>query len=215
MKFSKKIILIAISLLSVSGFFLNPIYAKDNFTLDIRQSVNLPGGKAAGDDSTATIPYEKSTNGEVDLAYSITVPKTKKSKWYRLCILLPADINPTVSSMDVQGTVREYFDLEKDYEKYFSTLDKRSVDNMMRYFVLRELFLKYNITSENISKYYVCLIDLNSSKDQNISKIEFTITIPESYKDGIVNSKMSNYVYTGIFEKPIGLPPKLFALKIR
>lgn len=203
-------------------FAVSPLFAKDNYVLDIRQSVNLPGGKAAGDDSTATVPYAKTTNGEVDLAYAITVPKTKKMKYYRLCILLPADVKPIVSSMDVQGTVKEYYDLDKDYDTYFSYLENNSsttlsnLDNLSRCFVLREIYKKYGIDKSTIKDYYVCLIDLSSSKDLNTSKIEFTITIPENYKNGILYSKISNYAFTeGIGAKEVDLPPKLFSVKIR
>lgn len=204
-------------------FAVPPLFAEDNYVLDIRQSVDLPGGKAAGDDSTATVPYAKTTNGEVDLAYAITVPKTKKLKYYRLCILLPANVKPIVSSMDVQGTVKEYFDLDRDYDTYFSYLENNSststlsnLDNLSRCFVLREIYKKYDIDKSTIKDYYVCLIDLNSSKNLNTSKIEFTITIPENYKNGILYSKISNYAFTeGIGAKEVNLPPKLFSLKIR
>lgn len=204
-------------------FAVPPLFAKDNYVLDIRQSVGLPGGKTAGDDSTATVPYAKTTNGEVDLAYVITVPKTKKLKYYRLCILLPADVKPIVSSMDVQGTVKEYFDLDKDYDTYFSYLENNSststlsnLDNLNRCFVLREIYKKYGIDKSTIKNYYVCLIDLSSGKDLNTNKIEFTITIPENYKNEIVYSKISNYAFTeGIGAKEVNLSPKLFSLKIR
>lgn len=197
---------------------------KDNYTLDIRQSVNLPGGKVAGDDSTATIPYEKTTNGEVDLAYSITIPKTKKNKFYRICILMPVNINPSISSHDIQGTIKEYPDLGNDYDKYFvflnsdysainsSDLESFS-ESLSRCFVLRELYKKYGINKDTISDYYACLIDLNSSKNQIENKFEFTINIPSSYKNRILYSKISSYAYVG--SKIVNLSPKLFSLKIR
>ncbi len=194
--------------------------AKENYTLDIRQNVGLPGGKTSADDSTAAIPYEKTTNGEVDLSYSITVPKTKKEKWYRVCILLPADIKPEISSQDIQGTVKEYWDLENDYDKYFdflnsgySATNSSDLESLSRCFVLRELYKKYGINKDTITNYYACLIDLNSSKKEIGNKFEFTITIPSSYKKKIVYSKISSYVY--VANEIINLSPKLFSLKIR
>ena len=68
----------------------------NDYNVDVIQSVGLPGGKLAADDNTATIPYDKATNGEVDLEYTITVPKTTRKKSYEICILLPADISPYI-----------------------------------------------------------------------------------------------------------------------
>lgn len=197
--------------------------AKENYTLDIRQDVDLPGGKLSRDDSTAAIPYDKTRNGEVDLSYSITVPKTKKEKWYRVCILLPADIKPEITSSDVQGTIKEYWDLENDYDKYFDFLNSghsatnpSDLESLSRCFVLRELYKKYGIDKDTISDYYACLIDLNSSKNQIENKFEFTITIPSSYKNKIVYSKISSCVYVnGMLGGNFNLSPKLFSLKIK
>ena len=197
---SKKLVLLfAVSIFTMSAIFGDSSLSFDinDYNVDVIQSVGLPGGKLAADDNTATIPYDKATNGEVDLEYTITVPKTTRKKSYEICILLPADISPYISSKDIQGEVMELKDIEKE------TLDKYE-------YLIEDV--------ENVSDYYICIINIDSGKSMSTNKIEFTLNIPSYYKNKNITCNFFSHVFVDRRihrNRKENFPKKQYSLKIR
>lgn len=199
--FSKKLLfLFVISIFTISAIFGDSSLSFDinDYNFDVIQSVGLPGGKLAADDNTATIPYDKATNGEVDLEYTITVPKTTRKKSYEICILLPADISPYISSKDIQGEVME---LKNNIEK--ETFDKCE-------YLIEDV--------ENVSDYYICIINIDSGKLKSTNKIELTLNIPSYYKNKNITCNIFSHVFVDRRihrNREENFPKKQYSLKIR
>lgn len=197
---SKKLVLLfVISIFTMSAIFGDSSLSFDinDYKLDVIQSVGLTGGKLAADDNTATIPYDKAANGEVDLEYTITVSKTTRKKSYEIGIVLPTDISPSVSSKDIQGEVIELKSIEKEtFEKYAYLIE--DVDN--------------------ISDYYICIINIDSGKSMSTNKIEFTLNIPSYYKNKNITCNFFSHVFVDRRihrNRKENFPKKQYSLKIR
>ena len=198
--FSKKLLfLFVISIFTISAIFGDSSFSFDinDYNFDVIQSVGLPGGKLAADDNTATIPYDKTTNGEVDLEYTITVPKTTRKKSYEICIVLPADISPSISSKDIQGEAMELKNIEKE------TFDKYE-------YLLEDV--------ENVSDYYICIINIDFGKSKSTNKIELTLNIPSYYKNKNITCNIFSHVFVDRRihrNREENFPKKQYSLKIR
>ena len=197
---SKKFVLLfVISIFTINAIFGDSSLSFDinDYNLDVIQSVGLTGGKLAADDNTATIPYDKATNGEVDLEYTITVSKTIRKKSYEIGIVLPADISPTVSSKNIQGEVIELKNIEKEtFEQYAYLIE--DVDN--------------------VADYYICIINIDSGKSMSTNKIEFTLNIPSYYKNKNITCNIFSHVFVDRRihrNRKENFPKKQYSLKIR